>query len=201
MRRDSSIPRNPSRKKACNLDDLRRLPEGERAELLGGQLCRKAEPSKRHRELQAVLFREVWECVRQQEDDSKPYMGPYAVYLYADSQNYVEPDISVICDPRKFTDEGCMGAPDWIIEITEPDSRSMDYCRKLFQYKRAGVREYWIADEERDLILVYDLQHDTAENYAFSEPVPVGIYPGYSIRIPERTEEDGQKDWGTGGHS
>ncbi len=31
-------------------------------------------------------------------------------------KNYVEPDISVVCNKDKITDKGCNGAPDWIIE-------------------------------------------------------------------------------------
>lgn len=37
--------------------------------------------------------------------------------LNANNETYVEPDISVICDNNKLTDEGCKDAPDWIIEI------------------------------------------------------------------------------------
>jgi Uma2 family endonuclease len=40
---------------------------------------------------------------------------PFAVFLNADGKNYVEPDISVICDKNKLDDRGCNGAPDWII--------------------------------------------------------------------------------------
>ena len=45
--------------------------------------------------------------------------------------NYVEPDISVICDPRKLDDKGCNGAPDWVLEIVSPSSRRTDYHAKL----------------------------------------------------------------------
>ena len=48
---------------------------------------------------------------------------PFAVFLNADDKNYVEPDISVICGTSKLNDKGCMGAPDWIIEIVSPGNR------------------------------------------------------------------------------
>ena len=63
-------------------------------------------------------------------------------------KTYVEPDISVVCDENKLDDKGCNGAPDWIIEIVSPGSRRMDYGIKLFKYRSAGVREYWIVDPE-----------------------------------------------------
>jgi len=64
------------------------------------------------------------------------------VFLNDDDMNYVEPDISEICDPAKLNEKGCQGAPDWIIEIVSASTRSRDYMTKLFKYRTAGVREY-----------------------------------------------------------
>ncbi|MCI8789063.1 MAG: Uma2 family endonuclease, partial [Lachnospiraceae bacterium] len=55
-------------------------------------------------------------------------------------------NIFVICDKDRLTDEGCKGAPDWIIEVVSPSSHPMDYNKKLFKYRTVGVREYWIVD-------------------------------------------------------
>jgi len=109
--------------------------------------------------------------------------APFAVYLNKDDYNYLEPDISVICDPSKLDEKGCHGAPDWIIEIVSPGSRSMDYYKKLFKYSSAGVREYWIVDSEKNRITVYNFEQDDMQEYSFGEDVPVGIYEGFSIRI------------------
>ncbi len=111
------------------------------------------------------------------------FLAPFAVFLNEDDSNYVEPDISVICDKAKLTDQGCQGAPDWVIEIVSPGSRSMDYYRKLFKYRTAGVREYWIVDPAKELVMVYRFEEDTMEQYSFGEEVPVGIYADFSIKI------------------
>lgn len=94
---------------------------------------------------------------------------------------YVEPDISVVCDKSKITDEGCMGAPDWIVEVVSPSSRPMDYYRKLFKYRNAGVREYWIVDYERNLITVYNFENDEMADYTFTDKVLAGIYQDFEI--------------------
>lgn len=73
-------------------------------------------------------------------------------------------------------DKGCNGAPDWIIEIVSPGSRRMDYGIKLFKYRSAGVREYWIVDPEKQRIIVYDLEHDDVEEYTFEDKIKVRIY-------------------------
>lgn len=50
----------------------------------------------------------------------------------------------VICDKNKLDGKRCNGAPDFIIEIVSPGNPADDYIRKLYYYKNAGVREYWI---------------------------------------------------------
>ena len=88
----------------------------------------------------------------------------------------MEPDLSVICDKDKLDDKGCHGAPDWIIEVVSLSSRRMDYSIKLFKYRTAGVREYWIIDVEKNRIMVHDLSHEDIHEYTFNDSVPAGIY-------------------------
>lgn len=102
--------------------------------------------------------------------------------MNADDRNYVEPDISVICDKSKLDDRGCNGAPDWVIEIVSPSSKQMDYFTKLFKYRTAGVKEYWIVDSEKNRVMVYQFKQDEVNVYDFTEDIPVGIYDG-DLRI------------------
>lgn len=87
--------------------------------------------------------------------------APFAVFLFADDSKYLEPDISVICDKSKLSDDGCSGNPDWIIQIVLPSSRSMDYYIKLSLCRSAGVRGYWIINSIKRNTLVYDMEHDS----------------------------------------
>ena len=82
------------------------------------------------------------------------------MFLNQDNINYVEPDISVICDKEKIDEKGCQGAPDWIIEVTSPSNPQNDYGIKLFKYHTAGVREYWIINPQKKSVMVYDLEND-----------------------------------------
>lgn len=73
------------------------------------------------------------------------------------------------------------GAPDWIIEIVSPASRRMDYYTKLFKYRTAGVREYWIVDPDKDRIFVYHFvaesaEEESMEEYTLKDSVKAGIY-------------------------
>ena len=114
----------------------------------------------------------------------KGSQGLYAVFLNKDDRNYVEPDISVICDKDKLDEKGCNGAPDWIIEVTSPSNPQNDYGIKLFKYRTSGVREYWIINPQKNSIMVYDLEEGKKSNqYTFEDDVPACIYEDLSICI------------------
>ena len=163
------------------IDDIYALPDGERAELINGQIYYMAPPSRKHQDLSMELSGTIREYIRSHKGSCKVYAAPFAVYLDDTTGTYVEPDISVICDPDKLDDQGCNGAPDWIIEIVSPASKRMDYYTKLFKYRTAGVREYWIIDAVKNQIFVYNFEKGDAEQYALQDSVKAGIYENLVI--------------------
>lgn len=174
-----------AQKKVYTINDIYSLPEGERAELIDGQIYNMAPPTRKHQDIAGELFGIIREYIRSNNGSCRPYIAPFAVFLNEDDTNYVEPDISVICDKSKLTDKGCSGAPDWIIEIVSPGSKRMDYYTKLFKYRTAGVREYWIVDPEKDHILVYNFEAEDAGDYTFSDSVKAGIYDDFYINFSD----------------
>ncbi len=167
------------------IEDIYNLPDGERAELIDGELYMMATPNRIHQKLVKDFTYLIEEHIRRKNRDCEVYPAPFAVFLNANNDIYLEPDISVICDKNKLTDEGCKGAPDWIIEIVSPSSRAMDYNKKLFKYRTAGIREYWIVDPMQQLIMVYDFEYDNFEQYSFFDKVKVGIYEDFEIDFQE----------------
>ena len=168
--------------KTYAIEDIYNLPEGTRAELIDGQIYYMAPPSKMHQEILGALYRKIADYIDAKKGDCKIYFAPFAVFLNKDDANYVEPDLSVICDPSKLDDKGCHGAPDWIIEIVSPGNPEHDYFTKLNKYKTAGIREYWIVDPRRESITVYFFEGDVwAEHYRFSDAVPANIYDDLTI--------------------
>ena len=159
------------------------LPDGERAELIDGQIYSMAPPNTRHQRILNYINTEINMYIRKNNGECEVFPAPFAVFLNDDDMNYVEPDISVICDKNKISDKGCQGAPDWVIEIISPSSRAMDYYTKLFKYQKSGVREYWIVDPIKQRVTVYFFEKQLVEEYSFGEEVPVGIYEGFSIKI------------------
>lgn len=165
------------------IEDIYALPNGKRAELIDGKIYYMAPSNTRHQRLVHLFDREIGNYIQSKKGECEVFPAPFAVFLNKDDINYVEPDISVICDKSKLDEKGCHGAPDWIIEIVSPGNKPMDYFTKLFKYRAADVREYWIVDPTKEMIIVYRFEKETMDEYSFGMDVPVGIYEGFSITI------------------
>ena len=59
----------------------------------------------------------------------------------------------------------------------------MDYYTKLFKYKTAGVREYWIVDPDKNRIMVYSFETEDAMEYTFSDSITSVIYDDLIINF------------------
>ena len=167
-------------------DYIYSLPEGQRAELIDGVIYDMAPPNRLHQELVSELHYKITDYIKKNKGDCKAYPAPFAVFLNADDKNYVEPDISIICDNDKLDDKGCNGAPDWIIEIASPSTKRIDYGIKLFKYRSAGVREYWIVNPRTRIVNVYDFEKEAlTDQYCFDDDIQVCIYDDLIINIAE----------------
>lgn len=174
-----------AQEKSYTIDDIYSLPEGSRAELIDGRIYYMAPPARKHQRIIGELFAAIREYIHRNSGTCEVDIAPFAVFLSKNDIDYVEPDISVICDPSKLTDKGCFGAPDWIIEIVSPSSKRMDYFTKLFKYRTAGVREYWIVDPDKNRILVYNFESEDTGDYTFADSVKAGIYNDLYINFSE----------------
>ena len=167
-------------------DYIYSLPEGQRAELIDGVIYDMAQPNRLHQELVSELHYKITDYIKKNKGVYKVYPAPFAVFLNADDRNYVEPDISVICDNDKLDDKGCNGAPDWIIEIASPSTKRIDYSIKLFKYRSVGVREYWIVNPRTRIVNVYDFEKEAlTDQYCFDDDIQVCIYDDLTINIAE----------------
>ncbi|MDO4337003.1 MAG: Uma2 family endonuclease [Eubacteriales bacterium] len=164
------------------IEDIYNLPEGTRAELIDGQIYYMAPPSRQHQKIIGELYTNINNYIRGNKGTCEAYTTPFAVYLNENSDTYIEPDISVICDKGKLDDKGCKGSPDLIIEVVSPGNPEHDYITKLGMYRAAGVREYWIVDPRNQTTKVYFFEAGIfAQNYTFSDTIKVNIYSDLSI--------------------
>ncbi len=122
----------------------------ERVELIKGWIHKMSPAPKRiHQLIEGNVFGSLWSYLKNK--DCQVYESPFDVKLVkninaSDEEVYtvVQPDICVICDPKKLTEAGCTGAPDLIVEIISHSTAKKDYNEKFNLYQENGVKEYWI---------------------------------------------------------
>lgn len=172
--------------KTYTAEDYWNLPDGQRAELIDGQLYDMAPQSFAHQKISLALCRKLADYIDQYKGECAVVPAPFAVNLFKNDKKWLEPDISIICDKNKISDHGCEGAPDFIVEIVSPTSRKMDYSTKNTLYSDAGVREYWIVDPAKERTTVYRYEEDAAPMIVpFDQPIVVGIYGDLQITIAD----------------
>ena len=153
-----------------------KIAEGyeEITELDDGWIIVLGNPNITHQRIQRRLTTTFDNYILAKGGKCEPFSAPTEVEL--DEHNVFVPDVFISCHPENFDDKRYYGAPDLVIEIVSSD-RKRDYIDKLFMYRNAGVREYWIVDPKFKETLVYFFHEDIlAVKYPFDRSVPVGIY-------------------------
>ena len=173
------------RKKICDnaadktIDDYIALPEGTRVELIDGKFYNMAAPTTIHQRIAPEIWRILKNHIQSNNGPCIPFVAPTDVQLDCDNKTMVQPDVFIVCDRSKLTKARVVGAPDFVVEIASPGNTFMDVTIKLFKYKNAGVREYWIVFPDDKGIVVYDLEKGFEPKiYSFDDKVPVGIWNG-----------------------
>lgn len=121
-------------------------------------------------------------CIEDHDAPCKALLSPLDVQLDMDNRTIVEPDLIVLCNSEKLRKKCIFGAPELLVEILSPSTRSKDTIWKNRKYQRAGVREYWMVDPEKRKVLVNLFEKTEGEYrsrvYNFEEKIPVGISGG-----------------------
>lgn len=147
----------------------------ERVELIRGWVFKMSPaPNVRHQRISGFIFNEVYNHLR--GNFCQVFTAPFDVRLPLPPHKVkgdkidtvVQPDIVVICDPAKLDEQGCIGAPDIVIEILSPGNTRREMKDKMELYQSAGVQEYWVVDPEHEFIIIYT--HNEAGLYSGSVP-------------------------------
>lgn len=83
-------------------------------------------------------------------------------------------------------EKGCLGAPDWIIEIVSPGNTKKEIDDKFEIYQENGVREYWIIQPTDETLTVFELKEQRFQFikiYNNVDEAQVGIFPGFTIDL------------------
>lgn len=171
------------------MEEYEALPEDTRVEVFEGQIYDMASPSQTHQVILTELLVSIRNYLRQKNGECHVFPAPFDVKLSSKPLTIVQPDLMIVCDKNKLDGKRCNGAPDFIIEIVSPGSQTDDYIRKLYYYKNAGVREYWIVDPRRKTVTVNYFEGNMLNiQYSFDSTVKVNIYDDLLINFSDISE-------------
>lgn len=107
----TAITEGMAEERLYTVKDIEALPEGERAELIDGKMYMMATPTLTHQELLGWLHFKIRLYIMEKGGPCRVILSPFGVFIKDDEHNYVEPDVTVICDMDKLDEKGCHGAP------------------------------------------------------------------------------------------
>lgn len=180
----------PARKR-CTYADVLTWDESERIELIYGDPVMMSPPSRSHQEISGALFSKLYNYLLGKK--CNVYHAPFGVRLFEREEDnpfnvdtFVEPDLTVVCDPSKLDDAGCKGAPEMVVEILSPSTQRHDRLTKFNLYQRAGVQEYWIVDPVSRTVSVHLLEDGSYHSpavYTSDSSVPVSVLEDCTIDL------------------
>ena len=166
----------------------------EMVELIQGKIYKMSPaPSSLHQRISGELFRQIANFLT--EKRCQVFSAPFDVRLSSsktkndnDIFTVVQPDLCVVCEPSKIDKRGCLGAPDWIIEILSKNTSSKDLNEKFDVYEEAGVKEYWVVHPEEQTVLVFLLDEHgkfrgQRKPYVRSNDISPVTLPGLNIDL------------------
>lgn len=163
----------------------------DRVELIMGKIFRMSPaPSSKHQHCITVLNSSLYSFLKGKI--CKVFPAPFDVQLPLDpkiNNNVVQPDITVICDSTKITKEGCVGAPDLVVEVVSKSSVRRDLHEKYTLYEMAGVKEYWLVNPNDKSLIIFVL--DEHGKYLPSKPLTSGdiatskVLSGFAVDLEE----------------
>lgn len=142
-------------------DDFVLFPDdGQRHELIDGEHYVTPSPNRKHQQVSGSLHLLIAGWL-EHRPIGQIYYAPFDVVL--SRFDVVEPDLLYVSNERAgevLTAANVQGAPELVVEIGSPGTRTRDETIKRRLYERAGVAEYWLVDPELDTVRVYRREAD-----------------------------------------
>ena len=118
---------------------------------------------------------------------------------HQESDDYVIPDVMIICDRKYLKGSAYMGTPKFIVETLSPATALRDKTIKKDIYQAAGVDEYWIISPKERAVEIYYLEdgvyqlkynyilQDDEEEYDYNAKTVITLkaFPNISMTLEE----------------
>ena len=165
--------------------------DGVHRELIGGEIFVTPSPVTRHERVLRRLALSVGVHLDAHPEHGEFFMSRFDVVM--SPNDVVEPDLLVVLGDQAgiLNDTNIRGTPGLIVEVLSPSTRKRDQTLKRQLFDRAGVREYWIVDPERNQIAVHrratDGSFPLAATFASGTALilTTHLLPGWSLSVDQ----------------
>ncbi|TAH22464.1 MAG: Uma2 family endonuclease [Cytophagales bacterium] len=131
------------------------------------------------------------------------FSAPFDVRLYDSKKSekaskeihtVVQPDLCIICDKAKLDEQGCVGAPDLIVEILSKGNTEKEMKIKYELYEESGVLEYWVIYPYEENLLRFVLnekqKYELKQIYTTNDVVTTPLFPELCVNLEEVFTEE-----------
>lgn len=170
-------------------EDYAKTPEGERWELIDGELINHEEnmspSSKRAHQRNQMKLGPRMSFFAEADDLGEVY-SDFDVAL--SDTDTVRPDLLFVSKERLhiITADNVQGAPDLVVEIRSPSTARQEWTVKRELYARHGVREYWLVDPETTTVatlLLEGVDLKVTGVYSGGDELTSRVMSGFSIAV------------------
>lgn len=154
-------------------------------------------PNVKHQRVARNLLRPIDNYLMQKS--CEVFIAPFDIKLYdsrksklSDNEVFsvVQPDLCVVCDKEKITEQGCSGAPDWVIEVLSPGNSKKEMQLKYALYQENGVTEYWLVYPYEQAVHQFVLDQDSQKYqliamFSVDDKVTPTLFPELQIDLAD----------------
>lgn len=168
------------------VEDFMKLPEGTRAELIGGEFIMSPSPKVFHQTVVLRIVRALCAFVEARRL-GQIFIAPLDVHL--PSGDVVEPDVIFVARASEgILQDWIRGVPELLVEVLSPDGITRDRIVKRDLYAANGVKEYWIVDLEAKTVEVFVHvagAYDPRGYFQGSDVLVAPLLPGFSLPLAD----------------
>ncbi len=127
--------------------------------------------------------------------------------LMLSEDEWVIPDVMIVCDPHAVQSGTYKGVPRFVLETLSPSSSTRDRREKKDKYAAIGVDEFWLIEPRGKSLEIYYLKNGhyvleksylliedrNNEDYNADELITLRLFPAISMTLQEIFRDS---DWG-----
>jgi Uma2 family endonuclease len=146
--------------KLATYEDLEKLPEGVRAEVIDGVVCMTPSPRPRHGLAAIELGRQLAGAFGPSGKGPGGWWLLSEIDVRLERHQILRPDLSgwLRTSLPKLPDRVPIDTrPDWVCEVLSPSNKRLDRVKKMAVYAHNGIPHVWLVDPDERTLEAYEL--------------------------------------------